>query len=152
MTAESGTVNGLLAWIIFAALSVHSLFEGLALGLATSPLTLFVAILLHKGLESLALACEFVDASFSPRKAWVVISAFACITPVGIAVGLLVGESVSEVVSGVLTGLSAGTFLYVGVVEMLQGHIGSPALPWYAKLFAVTCGAGAIIGFLNVDA
>jgi zinc transporter ZupT len=57
---EEGTVNGLLAYIIFAALSIHSIFEGLALGLSTSPLTLYLAILLHKSLETLALGMSFL--------------------------------------------------------------------------------------------
>ena len=64
---EEGTVNGLLAYIIFAALSIHSIFEGLALGLSTSPLTLYLAILLHKSLETLALGMTFLYKMEVPR-------------------------------------------------------------------------------------
>jgi hypothetical protein len=35
---------------------------------------------------------------------------------------------------------------------MIQGHIASPALPWWAKLSAIGVGAFALIAFINIDA
>ena len=48
-------------------------------------------------------------------------------------------------------GLSAGTFLYVGIVEMIHSHIESRLIPWYGKLFSVMLGSTALIGFLFIS-
>jgi solute carrier family 39 (zinc transporter), member 1/2/3 len=77
--------------VLLAALSFHSVLEGLAQGAAATlamSAELLVVIMLHKGLAAFALGCVFLKSGLSRRSAILFGLAFALATPLGIAAGL----------------------------------------------------------------
>ena len=112
-----------LVTLIFA-LSLHSFFEGLGLGVTTHPGAIFIAIAGHKWADS-GFTVIFLMTKI-PSIIWVtvVILIFSAFTPLGAIIGAIVieylGDSpVSLLVQGILLSLASGTFLYVAIVEVL---------------------------------
>ncbi|CAN8068378.1 unnamed protein product, partial [Agarophyton chilense] len=100
------------------AISLHSLFESMALGLSSSfdvMLNIFIATAAHRWATSAALSFKLVrDLRYVPFL--VLMTLFSAAVPVGIAIGAVL-SSLSATVQGVLFSLSAGTFLYIGGFE-----------------------------------
>ena len=100
--------------------------EGVAIGLQMQPAwDIFIAVLAHKGLVAFALGFEFLSTkrNLSTMQYIFTILLFTLMTPFGIFLGWLLvhGDSSSEDIHvGVFTVLSAGTFLYVSVVEIIS--------------------------------
>ncbi|KAL7711580.1 Zinc transporter [Entamoeba marina] len=109
--------------LIFA-LSLHSFFEGLGLGVSTSPTAIFIAIAGHKWADSGFTVIFLMTKVQSLAVVSVIILIFSTFTPIGSLVGVFVIEmmgdtSASELVQGILICLASGTFLYVAIVEIL---------------------------------
>ena len=119
--------------MMLAALSLHSVFEGLSVGLQeTTPgvLSVFGAIMLHKCIIAFCIGLNLVQSNLS---FWAVVKSNAvfCIsTPVGIAIGIFVmkfaEESSANTANGILQGLACGTFLYVAFFVMLPHEFNNP--------------------------
>ncbi|EER08578.1 Zinc transporter, putative [Perkinsus marinus ATCC 50983] len=110
------------AIFVFLALSVHSILEGMATGVASGVDDLYgtlVAILAHKGLAAFALGANMVEARVSRYRVLLYGLIFAMGTPVGIIIGWLGsrGEESAGLFSGIANSLAAGTFIYVSVME-----------------------------------
>lgn len=140
-------------YVLIIALSLHSLFEGLSVGLITDVDTLIqllVALLLHKSIISFALGVKLVDGGLKGRFIVKGIILFAAMAPLGVGLGLAVLTSFSRVASlfcsGILQGLATGSFLYVTFFEILpeeftiQSHHKGP------KVVSVTFGFLIIAG------
>lgn len=91
-------------FVLMIALSVHSIFEGLATGMACTmqnASTMFIAIAIHKGAASSSLGISLVKTfpnDFRLCK-WLVFT-FSCATPLGIALGMMLtnaGDIISVV-------------------------------------------------------
>ena len=110
--------------IIFAlAIGIHSFFEGLGMGLAESRfhiLAFFAAIFLHKWAVALGIGLSFIRENKPRVLSIVILFIFASATPSGAITGLIL-ESVNNQLTAILNAVSAGTFIYIGIVEML-GH------------------------------
>jgi len=114
------------------ALGIHSVFEGIALGLAaeTPEVTaLFLAIVAHKLPESFGLSTAFTKAQTPPRRAIGMGGVFSLLSPLGIFTGILLIEQggVGDQGSAVLIALTTGMFLYVCTTEIIpeefeKGH------------------------------
>lgn len=127
------TVSATVTYILAAALSLHSLIEGLTLGASVIRTPQFLAVLsaivAHKTFAAISLGTSLAGMVLShPRrgvKTAAVITAvtFALLTPIGAAVGLamvrVLDERHGSVVSAALNCVSAGVFLYVAFVELL---------------------------------
>lgn len=120
------SIRGLL---IVMALSVHELFEGLAVGLEDEPSNvwyMFGSVAAHK----LVIAfCIGVELMVHKTKTWlmlVYIFIYAIVSPLGIGIGILVsnnGENDGYLIASViLQGLASGTLLYVIFFEILAKH------------------------------
>lgn len=113
---------------ILVLLAVHSLFEGVALGIINEPLyqwILFTSIALHKGLESIAFANAALSAFTSKILAYGCIIIFATLTPIGVYAGgvLMQFHPHHDIIAGLLTILSASMFIYMGLsCVLLSGH------------------------------
>lgn len=146
--AASNPRSGLF---FLAALAFHSFFEGLAIGVEPDVATGFpvlVAILAHKGFAAFALANALTKARLvvSRTSALVYMGLFSLVTPIGIAVGLGLTEGVDPGpwVGGV-TAFCAGTFLYVGLVEMIHRDVPVPSsLALWHKWAVVALGFGGM--------
>ena len=82
-------------------------------------LSIFFAIVAHKGLAGFSLGAAFVKAKLDTLRFAIVGLIFSVSTPCGIAIGAALAESSDGPVLGVLKALAAGTFLYVSVAELM---------------------------------
>ncbi|XP_052092471.1 zinc transporter ZIP1-like [Mytilus californianus] len=113
--------------LLILALSLHSVFEGLAVGLQTetsSILKIFTGLVIHKGVISFSLGLALSQSSLSYCASLRSLLIFSAASPIGVAIGLIVdglgvGSSPSLAI-GILEGLACGTFLYVTFFEILQ--------------------------------
>ena len=112
-------------------LSVHSVIAGMALGLNAGLLTgvtIFIAIIAHKGFETFALGVSLHNTNFSYRRQVAVIAFFSCMTPLGIILGAIFSnylrDSSSQTFEGGFNALAAGTFIYVAIVEIINESFG----------------------------
>ncbi len=104
------------------ALSIHSIFECMSLGVQTDThtiLTLLTGIAIHKWAEGLTLgfAYKAVNMPESQAKDYSMLHSF--LNGMSVFVGWSLASQ-NKLVAGVLSSISAGTFLYVCMVEKLQ--------------------------------
>lgn len=153
--ADSNT--GLLGLLL--ALTVHSVLEGLAIGLqkAISEVLLVVAaVAAHKFVVGFCLGLELARVGSSVLKLMLAIFVFSSGSMLGIGIGMLTFGSKSKWASTmlpVLQGLAAGTLLYVTVSEVLpreraRWHRSSRRSAGILQLFSTLVGF-AVIYLLN---
>ncbi len=120
-SSEGSTIFALLA---VAMLSVHSLFEGIALGIRNDlslVIIVFIAIMAHKWADSYSLAIHVSKSRLKNSTNWVIFFIFTLMTPFGIFFGNYIDTVLSGTVVGpVFTSLAAGTFLYIGTLHGLN--------------------------------
>jgi len=120
------SVRGVL---VVVALSVHSLFEGMAVGLEETTggvWQLFMAIAIHSTAVVFCIGTDMV--SNGTRRASLVLSmvVLSMVTPLGVVIGLVLtvhaqAETGANVLLvGVLQGLAGGTLLYITFFEVLS--------------------------------
>jgi solute carrier family 39 (zinc transporter), member 1/2/3 len=106
--------------ILTAALVIHSIFEGIALGLISSKsstITLAVAVLIHNIPAAIALGIKIQRV-----RRWVyflLMGMFVVASPFSTMMGILISGSGAPGVEGVFLSFSAGTFIYIGCSEIL---------------------------------
>jgi len=111
--------------ILLVSLGVHSLFEGLALGLQTSPATLCrltVGVALHEILMAFALGVSVSRLHLPLVVSCKLALLFSASIPTGQLVGLLIGHyqtNATIAISTTLQGLAAGTFIHVTFMEII---------------------------------
>ncbi|XP_054835383.1 zinc transporter ZIP3 [Eublepharis macularius] len=107
------------------ALSAHSIFEGLALGLqeeGDKVISLFLGVAIHETLVAVALGINMAKASLAMNDAAKLAIVVSLMIPVGIGIGMGIESAqnvASNVASVVLQGIAAGTFLFVTFFEIL---------------------------------
>ncbi|XP_075241255.1 zinc transporter ZIP1-like isoform X2 [Convolutriloba macropyga] len=122
---ESLEPSKIRAAILLLALSVHSVFEGLAVGLegtASKVFQLFGALIVHKSVLAFSLGMSVVQSNMSLKETFFSVLGFAAASPIGIAIGIIVSQEQGLFVLGlstVLQGLATGTFLYITFFEVL---------------------------------
>lgn len=111
------------------ALSAHSVFEGLALGLQDDGAQLsglFVGVAVHETLAAVALGVSLAKASLGMKDAAKLGVTVSLMIPLGTVVGMgikSVQTLAGAVVSVLLQGLAAGTFLFVTFFEILSREL-----------------------------
>lgn len=149
---EDIVVSSLRGLLIVLALSVHELFEGLAVGLEGSAANvwyLFGAVAAHKLVLAFCVGVELIVARTHKWLALVYVLTFSVVSPLGIGIGILVsgGESgTTSTVSAILQGLASGTLLYVVFFEILQKDKAG-----LLQLVAVLFGFGLMFGLQFVS-
>jgi len=127
-------------YVLMIALSVHATFEGLALGLQStmlSVLDIVLAIGIHKGAASSALGISLVKTfpnDFGLVRKLVFV--FSMATPVGIVIGILVSGA-GEIYDVIFSSLAAGTFVYIGCTEIIVEEFSVPGDRWLKLGFFV---------------
>ncbi|XP_037826301.1 protein zntC-like [Lucilia sericata] len=137
---------------IVLALSLHEVFEGLAIGLedATSSVWfLFGAVAAHKLVLAFCVGVELIVARTRPILAAVYTITFAIVSPIGIAIGIAVShnsaDSEDSIASMILQGIACGTLLYVVFFEILsKQHAG------FGSFLAMVVGFGLMFGLQNI--
>jgi len=121
--------NKVNMYMLSATLSVHSLIEGLALGVETTKhaaMAVFIAIVAHKFFAGFALGVSLVKSGMETGHVVRVILMFAITTPVGVMLALTFTSFAEEAsmsnISQFVKALAAGTFIYVALVDVLVGE------------------------------
>lgn len=145
--------------MLLAALSLHSIFEGLAIGLqktVDNTLQIFVALTLHKCIVAFSIGLNNVQSCFPLRIIFGLDVFFSLMSPIGIALGIgieKISNSAIGVVTAVLQGLACGTFLYVVFMEILP-HEFMARRNRPDRLLKVLCclvGIAVVIGIVVID-
>ncbi|TWW67790.1 zinc transporter ZIP1 [Takifugu flavidus] len=129
------------SFMLFLSLSLHSIFEGLAIGLQTTDpkvLEICIAILVHKSIIVFSLAVKLVQSAIPPLWVAAYIGVFALMSPVGIAIGISVMEAqlaAGPLIQAILEGFAAGTFVYITFLEILPHELNSPGKQLLKVLF-----------------
>lgn len=129
LNGDNLIVSSIRGLLIVMALSVHELFEGLAVGLEQTPKNvwyMFLSVSAHK----LVIAfCIGVELMVHKTKIWLVflyIFVYAIVSPLGIGIGIWLSNAENAegfaVASVILQGLASGTLIYVIFFEILSKH------------------------------
>lgn len=108
-------------YILLIALSIHGLFEGIALGIQggfSETLTLGIAIVSHKWAESFTLGISFFRGNTEDNLYRNLIIIFSCFTPIGIVIGMFLMKT-TILIEAIFLSLSGGTFLYIAASEVI---------------------------------
>ncbi|XP_075997740.1 zinc transporter ZIP3-like [Genypterus blacodes] len=111
------------------ALSAHSVFEGLALGLQEDGAklgSLLLGVAIHETLAAVALGVSVAKAGLAMKDAAKLAVTVSLMIPLGIVVGMGIESAqtvAGSVVSVVLQGLAAGTFLFITFFEILAHEL-----------------------------
>jgi zinc transporter ZupT len=114
-----------MALLATLMLSLHSLFEGAAVGISASLVTASVlafAIIAHKWAASFSLSLQINKSHLSLTAGLSCFLIFAIMTPLGIVLGDLVNQATDSyhLLTPIFSALAAGTFLYIGTLHGLR--------------------------------
>ncbi|KAA0183556.1 hypothetical protein HAZT_HAZT007953 [Hyalella azteca] len=143
--------------MLLLALSLHSIFEGLAVGLQetiNNVVALFVIVIFHKGIIAFSLGLNMVQSRLNVCNI-VLSNVFFCITaPLGIALGVGISSMHESptiaLISGALQGLACGTFLYVTFFEVLPHEMNTGHHRLW-KNVCVIVGFSVVCGMMYID-
>nr|CAD7590355.1 unnamed protein product [Timema genevievae] len=144
--AEPEPHSSVRSALLVFALSLHSLFEGLSIGLQpdiNSALQISLAVFLHKAVIAFSLGLNLVQSDF--RLISVIRSnfIFSSMSPIGVGIGMCLlqwGHDLeSSAANAVLQGLACGTYIYVTFFEVLPHELNQPK-DRLLKLVAVIVG------------
>lgn len=116
-------------FLLVFALSFHSVFEGMAIGLQPSLKDvwfLFAAVTVHELAIMFCIGLEMLASHLRTVVYVAYMVTLGLITPIGVAIGIIITEYVSDPSPGhtlaiaVLQGIAAGTLLYVTFLEVLE--------------------------------
>ncbi|CAH0728364.1 unnamed protein product, partial [Brenthis ino] len=146
-TADDVT-SALRGLLIVLALSIHELFEGLAVGLESSSSHVWYmlgAVSAHKLVIAFCIGVELIATRTKTWLAVIYITTFAIVSPIGIGIGLILvggqGATAAGVYSVVLQGLASGTLLYVIFFEIWKSD-----RTGILQYFAALIGFGLMFG------
>ena len=120
----------LRAFVFFFVLSIHSIMDGLSMG-AKQDLKSFyavlVAVLAHKAFDGIALGVPVYLAQMGPLATWGSLLVCAFMTPLGIGIGWAAVEGAqgeqATLASAIISSISAGSFLYISMMELLPASL-----------------------------
>jgi len=142
-------------YVLTVVLSLHSFIAGYALGAGATfnlALVIFVAEGSHKLSAAFALGVSLVRTGMARIRVLRIMLLFALMTPLGIIPGVLVSSRITgdtaTIVSGIIDALTAGTFLYVAIVDILGEEFEAREDRW-AKFALLLCGLG-LMGLLAI--
>ena len=121
--------TGLRHLILLLAVSIHSLFEGVTLGLQTNQIKvfhLFLAVLFHEMLVALAVGANIAKLNLGLVASLKYILIVTGSIPVGILLGLLIRTApglLGACVSATLQGIAAGIFIHVTFMEIIPEEL-----------------------------
>lgn len=127
-------------------MGIHAFITGTALGVLNSManfIGLLVAIVAHKWAEAIAVGISFVRNKVSHLKTVIGLVIFSLLTPLGILLGMFVTSS--PLGEAIMLSISAGTFLYIAVAEIISAEFAKSDMP-KTKFLCYTFGALLMVG------
>ncbi|KAG8537747.1 hypothetical protein GDO81_023990 [Engystomops pustulosus] len=143
------------AVVLVLSLSLHSVLEGLAVGLLQESgkvLETCLALLIHKCIISFSLTLKLAQGRLRPRVILSCLLLFSFMTPLGIGLGIVLTENadpMQQLIRSVLEGMATGTFLYITFLEILPHEL-SASEQRIAKVIAILCGFSVITAILFI--
>lgn len=137
------------------ALSAHSVFEGLALGLQEDGAklgSLFLGVAIHETLAAMALGVNVAKAGLQLWDASKLGITVSLMIPIGIGLGMGIESAqnlAGSIISVVLQGLAAGTFLFITFFEILSRELEDKHDRLLKVLFLVL-GYGVLAGLVLI--
>ncbi|XP_070543698.1 zinc transporter ZIP1-like [Ptychodera flava] len=120
----------LRSFALLIALSLHSLFEGLAVGLrneSTGVVRLFTAVAIHKCILAFSLGLKMVQSKLSRCTILGSCLCFAVTSPLGVGLGIVfdavLSDFTSVAVTAILQAIATGTLFYITFLEVLTNEI-----------------------------
>jgi zinc transporter ZupT len=120
----------LRAFVFFFAMSIHSIMDGLSMGTKQdlkSFYAVLVAVLAHKAFDGIALGVPVYLAQMGPLATWGSLLVCAFMTPLGIGIGWAAVEGAegpqATLASAIIVSISAGSFLYISMMELLPASL-----------------------------
>lgn len=148
--------SSLRSMMLLLALSFHSVFEGLAIGLqddSSHMISVFLAVIIHKAVMSFSLGLNIAQSNLSKKSfVWSNVC-FSLSSPIGVGIGIGLSDLPSslpqDILNGVLQGIAGGTFLYITFFEVLPHELNTPGKRLW-KVFCVILGFAVICGILFI--
>lgn len=148
------TPSPLRASLFILALSLHMIFESLAIGIQSTELkiwALLMAISLHKCIVAFSIGLEMHKLLGTRCKMAAFLFVFSGLSSAGVLIGMAVTENGvgQSLTIGILQSLDTGTFFYVTFFEILQrefSHCHS-----LTKLFLCLVGYGVVAGLKTLE-
>lgn len=147
--------SALRACVLVFSLALHSVFEGLAVGLQRDrarAMELCLALLLHKGILAVSLSLRLLQSHLRVQVVAGCGILFSCMTPLGIGLGAALAESAGplhQLAQSVLEGMAAGTFLYITFLEILPQELASSEQR-ILKVILLLAGFAVLTGLLFI--
>lgn len=146
------------SYVLVFAISLHSIFEGLATGLIVKPeelLQIYIALLIHKSIIAFSIGVQLVEAELPRKTILICILIFASMTPLGVGLGVGVINSFDTGLklffSGVLQAIATGTFLYVTFFEVLPHELNIEDDKKMLKIVFVILGYAMVTGICTYE-
>lgn len=121
---EDTVVKSIRGLLVVVALSVHELFEGLAVGLESSASEvwyMFGAVSAHKLVIAFCIGVELITIQTKTILIILYVFTFAVVSPLGIGIGIAITDGTgADVPSVILQGLACGTLLYIVFFEIIK--------------------------------
>jgi len=142
--------------MLLLALSFHSVFEGIAIGLQDSSanlLSIFIAVITHKAVMAFSLGLNIAQSELSLKSFVISNIIFSLASPIGVGIGIGMEDLPSslphDIANGILQGIAGGTFLYITFFEVLPHELNVPSHRLWKVLF-VMLGFSCICGLLFI--
>ena len=140
--------------ILFIALSFHSMMAGLGIGVSSTSgqvWGLTAAVIAHKTVASFALGSTVLRVQGTTLKLYAaMMTGFSCVTPIGGLIGMAIARAeagsgdddggTDTPVTDALLAIAGGTFVYVGLVEIIGKEL--PGGDKLLKLLLILSGWG----------
>jgi len=127
--------SSLRSILLLLALSFHSIFDGLAIGLqdeANRMISIFIAVLVHKAVMAFSLGLNIAQSSLSFKSFMISNIIFTISSPIGMGIGMgilgLPHSLTQDIISSVLQAIAGGTFLYITFFEVLPHELNQSGL------------------------
>ena len=141
----------LRSYLLLVALSVHALFEGLAVGLfqdIKNMVQVLGALVIHKCVLAFSMNINLVQHSFSMRAVVKSSFLFSVMSPVGFGIGILMltyaSSNLGRIFSAIFQAIATGTFLYVTFFEIFFHELNSKECHKLLKVLMMVLGYSLI--------
>lgn len=138
------------AIVLLIAMSLHSLIETVALGIAkdkTSAAMMAASIGLHQPAETLALLVAFLKTSLPTETIIKYLLCFSVVGPLGVSIGLLINRVANSTIDALIVAVTAGTFIYMGATEIANEEFeDATQAERFSRYGAMLLGVGSIYG------
>ena len=122
---------GLSSMVLVLALSMHAIFEGIALGLTkdfSATVNIMIALMCHKIPASISLGSSITrnfQEAHEKKKGVFLLLIFAMATPIGITTGLVL-QGANTMTEVVFNSFAGGTFIYIAASEVIVEEFSLP--------------------------